>query len=99
VVAEKFQELFSADERRWILAEFSQSFRIESAFQDFSREEIIRLAVKFGESLKLNEDLYETIRAMKARRKSGRNFDFEPSLDEARDAHHRQGTPLLLCTG
>jgi hypothetical protein len=83
VVAEKFQELFSDGERRWILAEYSQPFRIDGGSYQFSREEIARLAVKFGESLKLNEELFDMISATKAQRKSGRGFDFEPSLDEA----------------
>lgn len=74
----KFQQLFSVEERRWILAEFSQAFRIESATYEFSREDIIRLAVKFGQSLKLNEELFDFIRSVKPQ-----SFDFEPSLDEA----------------
>ena len=41
--------------------------------------EVLRLAVKFGESLKLNEELYDFIR----QEKSGEPFDFEPSIDEA----------------
>jgi len=83
VVADKFQELFSDEERRWILAEYSQPFRIDGGAYQFSREEILRLAVKFGQSLKLNEELFDTIRAAKAQLKFGGNFDFEPSLDEA----------------
>lgn len=83
VVAERFQQLFSDGEQRWILGEFSQPFRIDGASYDFAQEEIIRLAVKFGQSLRLNEELFDTIRAAKARLKCGRDFDFEPSLDEA----------------
>jgi hypothetical protein len=79
MVEEKFQQLFSDEERRWILAEFSSTFRIESAAYNFAREEVIRLAVKFGQSLKLNEELFDFIRTVK----SGAPFDFEPSLDEA----------------
>jgi hypothetical protein len=79
VAEERFQQLFSAEERRWILAEFSSAFRIAPATYHFAREEIIRLAVKFGQSLKLNEELFDFIRSVN----SGRSFDFEPSLDEA----------------
>ena len=43
---------------------------------------MLRLAVKFGESLKLNETLYDFIRQTKAAN-TVRSFDFEPSLDEA----------------
>lgn len=81
--AERFQQLFSEEERRWAVAEFSRPFRIDGAPYDFTREEIIRLAVKFGESLKLNEELFDSIRAAKAPLKFSREFDFEPSLDEA----------------
>jgi hypothetical protein len=40
------------------------------------------LAVKYGQSLKLNEQLFDFIRQTKARN-AVRSFDFEPSLDEA----------------
>jgi hypothetical protein len=83
VVAEGFQRLFSEEEQRWIRGEFSKPFRIDGASYGFTREEIIRLAVKFGRSLKLNEELFDVIGAAKAQLKCGRNFDFEPSLDEA----------------
>jgi hypothetical protein len=39
--------------------------------------------VKFGRSLKLNEELFDCIRAAKVGLRSGTDFDFEPSLDEA----------------
>jgi len=83
LMVEKFQQLFSREEGRWILGEFSRPFRIDGASYDFTNEEIIRLAVKFGESLKLNEELFDAIQAAKAQLKFGRSFDFEPSLDEA----------------
>ncbi len=78
-VEERFQQLFSDEERHWVLAEFSQPFRIDGKAYDFSREEVVRQAVKFGQSLKLNEELFDSIRSVK----SGAAFDFEPSLDEA----------------
>jgi len=83
VVRERFQRLFSEEEQRWILAEFSQPFAMEGGRYVLAREEIVRLAVKFGESLKLNEELFDTIRAAKAQLKFASRFDFEPSLDEA----------------
>jgi hypothetical protein len=82
-VEERFHQLFSAEEARWILAEFSQPFQIAETTYRFSREETLRLSVKFGRSLKLNEELFDCIRAAKAGLRSGREFDFEPSLDEA----------------
>jgi len=78
-VAGRFDAIFSAHERAWILGEFVQRVAVESAAYDFTRPEVIRLAVKFGESLKLNEELFDFIR----QEKSGEPFDFEPSIDEA----------------
>src|SRR3989454_1541059 len=51
-VAGRFDAIFSAHERAWILGEFVQRVAVESAAYDFTRPEVIRLAVKFGESLK-----------------------------------------------
>jgi hypothetical protein len=78
-VAEKFEVIFSPDERTWILGEFVKRIGVENAEYDFTRDQVIRLAVKFGESLKLNEELFDFIRE----EKSGAPFDFEPSIDEA----------------
>jgi hypothetical protein len=83
VVAEKFEALFSPEEKKWILAEFARKFAIGEAAYTFSREDVLRLAVKFGESLKLNEALFDYIRGVKASQKASRTFDFEPSIDEA----------------
>ena len=78
-VAEKFGSIFSAEERAWIAGEFVKRVAVESSTYDFTQDEVMRLAVKFGESLKLNEDLFDFIR----REKGGAPFDFEPSIDEA----------------
>jgi tagaturonate epimerase-like protein len=78
-VQARFQQSFSDEERRWVLSEFSSSFPIEGASYKFAQDEVIRLAVKFGQSLKLNEELFDSIRAVKR----DASFDFEPSLDEA----------------
>ncbi|MFB3923604.1 MAG: tagaturonate epimerase family protein [Terriglobia bacterium] len=83
LAAEKFENLFTEKERKWILSEFSQPFRIEGVSYDLKREEILRLAVKFGESLKLNEELFDEIKSVKANTGPSADFDFEPSLDEA----------------
>jgi hypothetical protein len=82
-VGERFRRLFSAEEARWILAEFARPFRIDGFTYEFAREEILRLAVKFGRSIKLNEELFDCIRAAKAALGRRTDFDFEPSLDEA----------------
>jgi hypothetical protein len=68
-IEERFQKIFSRDEQRWL----------ESEFPKFDRASLRRLGVKFGNSLKLNEELYDYIVQVKA----GAPFDFEPSLDEA----------------
>ena len=82
-VGEKFQQLFPAQEQRWILAEFSKTFKTSEMSYKFAEPEIKRLAVKFGRSLKLNEELFDTI--VQAKLDFGRSaeFDFEPSIDEA----------------
>jgi hypothetical protein len=82
-VEDRFSQIFSDDEARWLLREFSREFHIDSKTYEFSREEILRLAVKFGRSIKLNEELFDCIRAAKAAAGTGTDFDFEPSLDEA----------------
>src|SRR5437899_101257 len=82
VVTEKFESIFSEEERRWVLDEFGRRFSIGDAVYEFTRDEVVRLAVKFGESLKLNEELFDYIRRTKAS-SPARAFDFEPSLDEA----------------
>ncbi len=76
-VEEKFSELFPPEERAWIVDEFSRRFAAGEQTYQLSAAEIRRLAVKFGQSLKLNENLYDTIK------KGTRTFDFEPSIDEA----------------
>jgi hypothetical protein len=78
-----FHRILTAEEARWVLDEFSRPFEIGEAKYQFSRMEIMRLAAKFGRSLKLNEDLYDAIKSAKTNTASGRAFDFEPSMDEA----------------
>ena len=70
-----FRERLTRDEQSWVFDAFSREF---DGYK-FDRAEIRRLAVKFVESLKLNEKLYDAI----AQAKGGQPFDFEPSLDEA----------------
>ena len=83
VVEERFESVFDAEERAWILDEFVRTVAVGDDSFTFTREEVLRLAVKFGESLKLNEQLYDFIRQTRASQKPSRSFDFEPSLDEA----------------
>jgi len=83
VVSEKFQQIFPDDEQKWILSEFAGPFYIDGKSYTFSKDEILRLAVKFGQSLKLNEELYDYIARTKREASPNAAFDFEPSIDEA----------------
>ena len=83
VVAERFEKSFSADEQAWIKSEFRKSMKIEGFSYEFTEGEVLRLAVKVGQSLKLNEELFDSIRATKAELHYAPEFDFEPSIDEA----------------
>ena len=74
-----FEQRLDRDERGWVLDAFSGPFACGGRRYRFESAEIRRLAVKFGASLKLNEELFDEI----ARAKGGAAFDFEPSLDEA----------------
>lgn len=78
-IDELFERRFSAEERAWILSAFSRNFTAGSREYSFPPLVTKRMAVKFGQSLKLNEALYDAI--SQARRAAP--FDFEPSLDEA----------------
>ena len=83
VVNEKFQQVFSQEEQKWLRSEFAKPFELGVRKYTFSEPEILRLGVKFGQSLKLNEELYDYI--IKAKSEAGVEtaFDFEPSIDEA----------------
>jgi hypothetical protein len=78
-VDELFEQRLSAGERGWVLEAFSGPFVCGGHEYRFDQGEIRRLAVKFGPSLKLNEELFDAI----VKAKNGAPFDFEPSLDEA----------------
>lgn len=82
-VASRWESLFDSKLRAWIEAEFSQKFPAGDETYTFDAGLIRRLAVKFGPSLLLNEELYDFIKAEKAGQRSWKHFDFEPSLDEA----------------
>ncbi len=78
-IEELFAKRLTAEEQKWIMDAFGKPFECDEASYRFEPAEIRRLAVKFAPSLKLNEDLFDSI--LKAR--GGASFDFEPSLDEA----------------
>ncbi|MFN7935010.1 MAG: tagaturonate epimerase family protein [Bryobacteraceae bacterium] len=82
-VESRFGQILSEEEGAWVLNEFSRPFATGNATYEFATDEIMRLAVKFARSLKLNEDLYDYIRIVKSQQPGSRVFDFEPSIDEA----------------
>ena len=82
-VEERFHQIFRRRKRAGCWRSSRSSSRSIPPPTSFHREEIMRLAVKFGRSIKLNEELFDSIRAAKAAQGTGADFDFEPSLDEA----------------
>jgi hypothetical protein len=78
-IEELFEQRLTREERAWVHSAFSKPFDCGSASYRFDAAEIKRLAVKFVPSLKLNEELFDSI----LRTRQGAQFDFEPSLDEA----------------
>jgi hypothetical protein len=82
-VLAKYEADFTAEDRAWIESEFSRAFAAGDKVYRFTRLDLARLAVKFGRSLRANEELYDFIARTKAASTGGRAFDFEPSIDEA----------------
>jgi hypothetical protein len=80
---EQFERSFTAEERGWIFDEFVRSFDLGEAVYEFTSEDALRLAVKFGQALKINEHLHDCIRQARSTLKTGRSFDFEPAIEEA----------------
>ena len=69
------------EDRAWTLDEFVRPFEIGDAVYEFTPADVLRLASKFGPALKANEQLHESIRQARSVLKTGRSFDFEPSLE------------------
>jgi hypothetical protein len=78
-----FAQVLPAEDQAWVLDEFSRPFQIGDDTYQFAPSQTLRLAVKFGKSLLLNEELYDHIRRERIASGLGRTFDFEPSIDEA----------------
>lgn len=78
-IEQLFEKRLTPEERTWVRSAFSRNFDCGSASYRFEPAEIKRLAVKFVPSLKLNEELFDSILQVR----HGAQFDFEPSLDEA----------------
>jgi hypothetical protein len=73
----------AVEDRAWILDEFVRPFEIGDAVYEFTPPDVLRLASKFGAALKINEQLHDSIRQARSTLKTGRSFDFEPSLEGA----------------
>jgi len=69
------------EDRAWMLDEFVRTFEIGDAVYEFTSQDVLRLASRFGPALKTNEQLHESIRQARSTLKTGRSFDFEPSLE------------------
>ena len=82
-IEEHFQRLFHPDEQRWIVGEFAKPFAAGDRTYSLKADAVKRMAVKFGRSIQINEELYDFIRDTKASEGYSRSFDFEPSIDEA----------------
>jgi len=82
-VEARFEQLFDAEARSWIFDEFTREFAVGDHSHWLDSGQVRRLAVKFGESLRLNEELYDFIRRERLASELGKTFDFEPSIDEA----------------
>jgi hypothetical protein len=82
-VESRFEASLDSDLRGWLLDEFGKPFSIGQVTYTFEPQDVRRLAVKFGPSLLLNEQLYDYIREQKSALNTWKHFDFEPSLDEA----------------
>ncbi|MBI3208564.1 MAG: hypothetical protein HYZ37_06645 [Candidatus Solibacter usitatus] len=81
-IEDRFRQVLDAEEAAWVLDEFSKPFTAGEKTYQLAAPDVRRLAVKFCKSLKLNEELYDHIRRVKAQT-INRTFDFEPSIDEA----------------
>jgi hypothetical protein len=71
------------EDRAWILDEFVRPFEIGDAVYEFTPPDALRLASQLGPALKVNEQLHEAMRQARSTLKTGRSFDFEPSLEGA----------------
>jgi hypothetical protein len=76
-VNQRFEQWFTAEERAWMLDEFSRQFATPDKTYRLDAPQIARLAVTFGRGLKMAEDLYDSIR------KRQHAFDFQPSAARA----------------
>ncbi|MCC6365312.1 MAG: hypothetical protein IT165_17495 [Bryobacterales bacterium] len=91
----RFHQILVNDEADWVLDEFSRTFPTGEAHYEFSRIDLMRLAVNFVRGLKLIEEIHDTIRLTRIQSGFGRMFDFEFSLAQTENATTPQD--LLFC--
>jgi hypothetical protein len=94
-VEEKFETCFAAGDRGWILDEFERAFDAGDAVYEITTPEVLRLAVKFGRSLLMLEQLHELFRQARSVLKAGRSFDFEILLEH--DSAPTAPQELIFC--
>lgn len=82
-VEEKFERVFSAEERAWILDAFARPIDLAGTIYEFPEAEARRLAVRFGRGLKATGQLHENIRQSRSALKAGRTFDLELALEDS----------------
>ena len=98
-MAEQFERIFDAGEREWILEEFVRPLPVGDAVYDFTRAEVLRLAVKFGRSLKLNEQLYDFIRQTRAGAEALARLRFRAIHRRSRHPSPPPASSSSTCTG
>ena len=82
-VEEKFEQLFPAADRGWVLDEFARPIDLAGTVYEFTAPEVQRLADRFGRALIATEQLHEAIRQSRSALKAGRAFDLELALEGA----------------
>lgn len=76
-VEDRFEALFDAGERKWLLSEFGSPFSTGLRRLKLDAGQVKRLAVKFGAALRIAEELRATI----LRQRRGAAFDLELEMD------------------
>ncbi len=76
-VEDRFERLFDASERKWLMSEFGSPFSTGLRKLKLDAEQVKRLAVKFGAALRTAVEL----RAMILRQRRGQEFDLELEMD------------------
>ena len=76
----RFEREIGAEERIWILDQFSSAFEIDGTSLEFSSSEIAAATLRFHDALKSCERIHEWIREARSALKMPKAFDFELAL-------------------